>query len=547
MKTILKFKLLLILVMISAGFFTACDSKDDLGTPDRLFRPVITETTTSVSWIRFKWDRFEGAKSYELILSVDSFATAMQTVTVDTTFYTFENLEYDTKYYLRIRSFGENNMESQFMEKIISTLKWPTKLKDPISSDYVDRSIRVRWVEEDYDRLEIYADKTNLVQTVELTVEDNTSGDNDEKSIIVRELEPSTAYIVRAYIGETFMGEMAYTTLAEQIFDGDYIDLRGLPADETYTQLTQAHFDEWAEQYPNGYTVVLDGGIRYEIGTVNFAVNFKMVTGLSLAGNAIIEHNGGIGIKASANVGFITIDNIIFTDHPRSLRDGDNFGGKYAIDVRGTNVDTRLGELNLIGCDIRYKRGLLRAQSAVVIDKILIENCVIDSMGGYGVTNADHAEAYFKDIIIRNSTIAHCEKIVVASKPVPTDRCNSVVMENLTVCYAPKGTGNYIIDYNNQALSGGITIKNCIFGAGWDSEIRGMRSSTNNISVDNSFRAGDMKWFMNASTGEPQNPIDDLQQMTETTDVLFADPQNVNFKVTHNTLVNKVGDPRWWK
>jgi hypothetical protein len=44
-----------------------------------------------------------------------------------------------------------------------------------------------------------------------------------------------------------------------------------------------------------------------------------------------------------------------------------------------------------------------------------------------------------------------------------------------------------------------------------------------------------------------QNPINDLQLLNEASESIFANPQNVNFKVTNTTLVNKVGDPRWWK
>jgi hypothetical protein len=282
--------------------------------------------------------------------------------------------------------------------------------------------------------------------------------------------------------------------------------------------------------------------MHYEFATINLGASVKFITGLSFEGSAILEDNGSFAAVAGANIPIISFDNITFTDHSGSPRDAGNYGGRYVFNFN--QAGAKISELIMNNCDIRYKRGVIRAQVATQIDKITIENCVIDSIGGYGITNADHAEAYFKDIVIKNSTIAHAEKVVVASKPSPTDLCNSVVWENLTVCYAPKGTGNYLIDYNSQTLPGGLTIKNCIFGVGWDSTIRGMRSATTNITVDNSFRAGDLEWTLNASD-EPQYPID-LERLSETTTALFADPQNLNFKVTHATLVNRIGDPRWW-
>jgi hypothetical protein len=517
--------------------FAACDEKDDLGTPPRLFRPVI-EGTVGGTWVTVTWDRYEGTLSYNLQLAEDStFTNILETVSTEDPKYTFEGLWYNTQYHIKVQGIGAG-IQSEPVTYAAKTSKLPTRLQQPASSDCIDTQVMVKWEEESYDELRIYIGK-EYIKTVELTTEDN-----DEKSIIVRDLDPSTTYTIQVYRGDVYCGEMDYKTTESQIIEGDFVDLRSLDPAEAYTVLTQTYFNDLATAYPNGVTIVLSGGIRYEFSTINIGSSVKFVTGLSFAGSAILECNGSFAAVAGTTVPLISFDNIIITDHPGSLRNSANFGGRYAFNFNqaGGNV----GELILNNCDIRYKRGIVRAQVAAQIDKILIENCIIDSIGGYGVTNADHSEAYFKDVIIRNSTIAHAEKIVVASKPVPVDRCNSVVLENLTVCYAPKGTGNYIIDYNGQTLPEGLTIKNCIFGAGWDSQIRGMRSSTTNISVDNSYRASDMEWFTNASTGEPQNPISDLERLSETTASLFADPQSVNFKTTNSTLVNRVGDPRWW-
>jgi hypothetical protein len=38
----------------------------------------------------------------------------------------------------------------------------------------------------------------------------------------------------------------------------------------------------------------------------------------------------------------------------------------------------------------------------------------------------------------------------------------------------------------------------------------------------------------------------DLIQLNVTTDELFRDPRHSDFTVTHELIVNKIGDPRWW-
>jgi hypothetical protein len=514
---------------------TACH-EDDLGTPPRLFRPM-AEISVGGTWVRATWERYGGTQSYIIQLYGDEALTnLLENVSTEDLAYTFEGLSYNTSYYIRIQGIGVG-IQSEPATFNGKTAKFPTKLLTPSASDCIDTQVRVKWETEVYDNLRVCIGK-DYVKTIDLT-----DDDNEDKVIIIRDLEPSTTYTIQAYLGEEYLGEMDYKTVESQVIEGDYVDLRSLDPSEAYTVLTQTYFDELATQYPNGITVVLSGGIHYKFGTINFGTSVKIITGLSFEGSAILEDDGSFAIVSDSDIPLISFENIIFTDYLGN-RSTANFGGRYVFNFN--QAGGKLGELILKNCDIRYKRGVIRAQVATQINTILLENCIVDSIGGYGVTNADHAEAYFKDVIIKNSTIAHAEKIVVASKPSPTNISNSVTLENVTVCYAPKGEGNYIIDFNGQTLPGGITIKNCIFGAGWDSRVRGMRSSASNIVVDNSFRAGDMNWTQNASTGEPQNPISDLQLMSEATNVIFADPQNVNFKVTHNTLVNKVGDPRWW-
>ncbi|GHT21980.1 hypothetical protein AGMMS4957_11630 [Bacteroidia bacterium] len=521
--------------------FAACDD-NDLGTAPRLFTPIVAEDIGG-TWIKATWDRYAGTLSYNLQLAEDeAFVNILANVSINEeqdTEYTFENLWYNTQYYIRIQGIGNGGIKSNVATYPVKTLKLPTKLLSPASSDCIDTKIKVKWTEAVYDNLQVYQGKDH-VKTIDLTTEDNA-----EKTVLITDLEPATTYTVHAYQGEEYVGEMDYKTVAAQVFYGAIVDLRGLSPTDAYSKLTQTYIDELATQYPNGFTVILEGGIHYGIETVNLSTSFNLVTGLNFSGNAIIEHNGGIGIKPDANIGFIIIDNIIFTDHPSAPKESGNFGGKYALDVRGTNEGARIGKLSLLGCDIRYKRGLFRAQSAVEIDSIVIDNCFIDSIGGYGVTNADNEKAYFKNVVAKNSTIAYAEKIFIGAKAVPVDRQNSLTLENLTICYSPKGTGNYIVDYNNQTLPGGVTIKNCIVGAG-GTTIRGMRSAAANINIDNNFRANDMAWTLNATTGEPESPID-LTPLSAATIGVFANPENLNFKVTDANLINKVGDPRWWR
>jgi len=49
----------------------------------------------------------------------------------------------------------------------------------------------------------------------------------------------------------------------------------------------------------------------------------------------------------------------------------------------------------------------------------------------------------------------------------PTISPNSVIMENVTTCYAP-GSNVYMLDFNGKTVPGGITLNKCLFGMGKD-------------------------------------------------------------------------------
>jgi hypothetical protein len=529
MKKIVNIKQLSLSAIIIMLLFAAC-KEEKLSDPDRLFRPIVSGNIGG-TWITAIWDRYEGSLWYQVEFSeYEDFSVILKDTTVEETSITIDNLEYNTEYFFRIQAFG-NNIESRPVVYTTKTGKYPTKLFVPVSNDMIDTQARVRWEDIDYDSVRVFTGKTH-VKTVVLT-----PAENADKVLIITDLAPTTTYTVKAYLAGEYKGEQDYKTAAAQVFEGDYVDLRGLSAESAYSILTQEQFDSWAETYPNGFTVVLEGGMNYEIPTINMSVSTKIVSGLSFLGPAVWQFNGGIGVNPSTDIGYITLEGLIVTDHPSALRTSANYGARYLIDIRSTNAENKVGEIKVIDCDVRYKRGFLRAQAAIEVEKVTIENCVIDSMGGYGVVNADNSATYIKNVVIKNTTISHSDKILVDTKSIPVDQLNSVLMENVTI--ATKGS-NYVLDYPDKTIPGGITIKNCLFGNIDGATPKGMRSASSNITVDECFRASDVQWT---------NPIE-METLSETTAGIFVDANSMNFRFkpdfTNSKVVGKIGDPRWW-
>lgn len=535
MKQLMKISLVGLLTLSLAGVFSACDEEEQLGTPDRLFRPVVKETSYSGTWIRMEWDRYEGAETFQLQLSVDSFATVLSEVETDTTFYLFEDLDYDTEYQIRVRSIGTLLSSEFFVAENITTSDYPTKLVSPGAEDVIDNRARIRWEEAVYDSLRVFRNDT-LQFTMALSEAENTAG-----QVVLRGLVPEQPYIVRAYADGEYMGKKAFATLAPEVFEGAVVDLREYSNEESYSLLKADSVAVWEALYPEGYTVVLAGGATYSIDTgIEFATNVRFVTGLSLDGFARFAISSNFDAAAGAQLDYLRFEKVVFTEHVDKPKEGDHFGATYVFNfgTGGANV----GELVFENCDIRYKRGVIRMKSPTTLGRFVMNNCVVDSISGYGVLNLDNSEVVCGDVVVSNSTIGHAQKFIVARKAISLE---SVTLENVTTYHTPNGSGDYFLDLENKSVPGGVLVKNSLFGPAWTSEIaRGIRSMDAPVTVEKSYRTSDLKWGLDENNNLIY-PLD-LTDSGKTSVETFADVDNNDFTLIDKSLSGSVGDPRWW-
>lgn len=544
MKNIFKYSFIALAITLCSSFFISCDD-DDLGSPDRLFRPQFTETTIGGTYFSVEWDRYQGAETFELQLSVDSFKTLLRDIQVDTTEYRFNDLEYDTKYQLRIRSYGGGLYSEYFVSKDITTNDYPTKMLTPDAADMLDTRVKVKWEDVNYEYFKVLLSDT-VFMTVPLTAEDNA-----EKEIIIAGLLPQKTYKIAAYVTEdgeeAYLGKKSYKTVASPIFDGHVVDLRNFTEEESLDMIKQSLVDSVSAEHPGEViTFALNPGTTYNINnTVIFYNDTKFVPGLSFGEKyAILAIDNNFGVQPSTTVQNISFENIFFTEGPTKKKESANFGGTYLFNFNSATDKAVVDNITFNECMIKYKRGIVRTQAEATINNIVFNECIIDSIAGYGVVNNDHAASIIKDIKVTNSTISHAEKIMVGTK---AESPNSITMENVTVCYAPKGVGNYILDYNEKSIPGGIKFENCLFGTGWGSTIRGIRSAASNISINRCFKASDLEWTLNAAGDAYMYPIEELSDLGKTTTDIFEDPQNNNYTIKDKDVQDrKIGDPRWY-
>jgi hypothetical protein len=494
----------------------------------RLFRPVPQDALLSEgNWIKASWHPIKEAQSYTAQLSRDTFRTVLRSVTLDTNVYMFDNLDWDKLYQVQVRANATDTVFNSGMSNLgsIKTAKFPTILNTPGISDVTDEAVKVSWTTGGAAVTSIKilkASDSSVVTTVTLTPTDVT---NQYK--IISGLSSATAYIIFLYSGTSVRGWADFSTAVP--LSGNLVDLRGITGRPSVLTDT-------LPVIPSGSTILLKRGETYIVATaLSLSKSVTMLSGADLLtpGQAIISMPSNFNIVSGS-----IIDSIVFKDV--TLR-GTDYASKYVFNI---NVACTIGKLNFISCKAEIFRGVVRTQSQpAMINNFLIDNCILDSLAGYGVHTVDVVTAKTDNIIIRNSTIYKAEKIITSR-----NNSTSFLIENCTINEAPiGGGGSYYVDYNTAAsnnVTNGITINNCIFGIGKANAgartVRGIRTNAaTTINASNNHRT-----FDQVSLG---NDIPSINTYGKTSLELFMDPFNGNFQIIDGTFParNTSGDPRW--
>lgn len=513
--------------LLSAGMLCSCDD-DTLGQADRLFRPVIGEETIGGTWIKLKWDRYEGANEFELELSTDSFANILQTHVTTLNTFTFEELEYDTKYNIRIKSLGNNIASEYYVHKDLTTNDFPTQLTTLTSSDVVDVAVRVQWnvTDNPYTSLSVFK-KDTLIKSVDVTAAEYAAGEK-----IISGLEPVTSYFVKAYTGEDYKGKKSFKTASAQVFEGTVVDLRSFSDEEAYKMITQSFVDS----IESGSTVVMNGGTTYLMPTLILSKDVTFVTGMSLNGKAIFAVDGNFDLAGGSEPISIILKDLSFTDCENKPKTSSNYGGTYLFNLGQANGSAEL--IRISGCDIKYKRGMMRVKSPNKLGTLEIDDVICDSIGGYGILNMDHAEAEITEVSIKNSTFSHTDVFIANSKGVTFDK---LTVENITTFCTP-ASGKYFFDLNGKTIPGGLFINNNVYGQ-TKAPVKGLRSKATLVEQNNNYCTNDLAWVINETTLMPTDPLE-VTLFNKSSYELFVNPDNLNLGIQIADFPG-MGDPRW--
>lgn len=531
----------------------SCKEDEESFPETRLFRPVLNDDLSSQgNSIIINMAKMNEAVSYTLELSRDEFETIDYTIESDTNYIVINTellngdpLFWNTLYQVRAIAHAEN---PEFDSKIsdlgsVRTQRFPTILNLPATYDVTDVAARVTWTVSGapVTSIKLFA-ATDLKLTTPLDELPVSSDDQIDGEMFVEALTPSTGYQVAIYSDETLRGWVNYNTLTADI-------------DPTSAGVVDIRSDEDPDAVVNAVAAAADGAIIL----VKRGVTYNLPT-VALDKSITIQAAHGFG-KQKAKLFTTTNWNIAGAsniDHIRFIGleiRGEDPGGDYVFNP--SINDIYVGELLFQDCEIGTLRGIIRIRNSnVLVDNYKIINCVVDNLGGYGILTTDTAPnavtptARVNNIVIQSSTVNKSLMGISSYNNV-----TSILIEDCTFSnYVQGGSSNYLFRFrggdNNNNVINGITIKNTIFGPGWDQSANGTyairgREGLPTTPIETVNLHTTSEFSFQATYELPGFPLTPTYAKKQTD--LWTDPlaNDFHFKDTGFAGRFDSGDPRW--
>lgn len=529
----LNIKVTLIALLLGITTFYGCKEDEDVFEKTRLFRPVLNDELYSEgNSIIANMGNMKEAISYTLEVSRDSFQTVLMTIESDTSYVKIPDLLWNTLYQVKAVAHADDpDYDSKVSDLgFVRTQRFPSIMGIPGLYDVTDVAARVYWTTGGaaVTGLKVFARSDEQLEMPLFELDFNEE-DQKEEEKIVQGLDPMTEYQIAIYSDGELRGFENYTTKASLPLGDGVVDLRGIEKSSVLA--------DTLPDIASGSIILLESGQTYETGGYQFdkSVSIRSGYGFNPSG-AIIDCGSNFNLKDAS-----TIDSLVF----RGVSFTGDITGNYVFNI---DKKSSLGELKFEGCKIRKLRGVMRMKGGGGdINTYSFNNCVIDSIGGYGIITIDADAWTVKNISITNSTISKAELFIRNSKGV-TD-FSSIVIDGCTVNEVPK-VGKAIFQFDEGVnVTNGIKIYNTIWGAGWNSDAVEVPSvggaqgfDGTNFDVKNVYATSDFSFSSDEIPGFPSYVY------TGEADILWMAPftdLNFNFKDSGFAGKDDTGDPRW--
>ncbi|MBS7573011.1 MULTISPECIES: hypothetical protein [Bacteroides] len=590
-----KYISIMFLALTASYTFTACSDDDSLGEAPRLFRPVTSLEVKNNNLVA-TWENIKGATDYVLELyrvtgtddQDNNTYELLSEVSCQTSPYTFEGLNWDEKYMVKIKCKGIGK-ESEQYQTLDANIAYISRLS---GTKAIDNAVRISWKEASGSNADIIKAIKVVTETTAPDAATRAEGEDGSETTarieLVSEAElnagykdifnlsPETKYTFYAYKDDeildnsTYAGKLSTTTTTTpdfgELFPNGYVDLRNQPDVDPEVLFQDKEF--WAT-ITEGMGVILAGGTDYKIEKeFEFSNSISFMTGPTLGKNARIVLSAGM--KGSGTIEKIQFSNIDFCGK-KVITEGEDLGIDYIVTYNNTpknlsgnqifnpnGSNSTIKELIFKGCNIKGFRGVVRGQTSNDnFTKIVFEECMINGVGEQGVvTNADKG-ADWQEITFKDCTIYNICMLIDVRK---TKNPPTINITNCTFCYAPveNEQDQKLPLFRTDKNEVNINISNTLFGPSmWTDNhkagnirtftpgIKGSvfvdKASNTTFSVKSSYKTN----FTWTDFAGKTYPLDGLLPLDFDEKSLWQDPENGDFKVIGVIGEDGIGASKW--
>lgn len=589
-----KYISIMFLALTASHTFTACSDEDSLGEAPRLFRPVTSLEVKNNNLVA-TWENIKEATDYILELyrvtgtddQDNNTYELLSEVSCQSSPYTFEGLDWDEKYMVKIKCKGMGK-ESEQYQTLDANIAYISRLSE---TKAIDNAVRISWKEASSSNADIIKAIKVVEETPAPDAATRTEGEDGSETAArieyvseaeltagykdIFNLSPETKYTFYAYKdnetldNSTYAGKLSATTTTtpnfEELFPNGYVDLR--KEENNKSNLFEVDNKDFWENLPEGTGIILAGGIDYKVSGGNnqfsFPTSVTFMTGPTLDANARIVINTSFD-GAQNDINKIEFNNVdICAEKVTKEKDEITYiKNASQIGFSGTHMFQNgkgiIQTLSFKNCNIIGFRTVIRFTNTTQhYQNILFDGCTFNGIGDYGLVNNDGKNGKspdlqnikLKDCTILNTGVAFD---IRSAQSTPT-----IDIENCTFCYAPTSTTGasfVLFRFDNQTIN--MNIAKTLFGPTMSASDDGktiqtytagdkgsflLKGKNVQVSAKNSYKTN-FAWAENSGSSYP---IDGLLPLDFDEKSLWQDPENGDFKVIGIIGEDGIGASKW--
>ncbi len=490
------------------GAVASCsDAPDELTSVDydRLFSPTEIDTRIrNAVDVTVSWNAVDKATGYvlELYLGTTAGDTPLRTDEAMTNSFTYEGLEGETEYFVRVKAVGEAITESKWVETDFET--GAEQIFQPVAVEDIKAfAVTLRWpAGEEADIITL----TPGDIVYQIQPEDITNG-----FAYIEGLEPDTEYTAVMTRGDKTRGTVTFTT---------QIDTGGMTIVGEGEDLVAA--------------IEADGGEGlYLTGTTYELGDYALTKSIAIAGNAVSKPTIHGRFTVATEVASLSLTNLIFN----GAGDTDNI-------VELTDAAGNLGALTIEGCEIRnMKKHILYNNKKGTFGTIVMNNTIVDGVANSEGDGFDLRGGALTSLTVTNSTFSNGIRSFVRCQVIADVAFRNCTFYNLSTIDDSNNTGLFRVEKDGSTL----VVTNCVFYAiGLESPTNansGVWARADKLKAEETYSNN---YYFNCPNLWANAHASDHASVATEADPGFVDAANGDFTITNEDMIyEQVGDPRW--